>query len=204
MALAKDGKLAEDMHFAAGNVLFASLDEKIRAEAKKHIKLPASLNAKPLPPISELVKRKGNAVTGLKVMKKTQCFICHRVENPRTLSGINEGKDVGPALSEIGSKLAADAMYTAILDPSAGIEHNYTAHHIETEDGEELVGIIISETKEKIVVRVAGGITHNFKPADIYSRKALKTSLMPPNLQMAMTEQELVDLVAFLSALKKE
>jgi putative heme-binding domain-containing protein len=196
LKLVTDKKLKADTHFAASNALFASPDNKIREAAAKHLKPPASVNAKPLPPISELIKRKGTASNGLVIMRKTLCFTCHKVGK--------EGFDVGPALTEIGSKLSREAMYTAILDPSAGIEHNYEAWHVETQDGEELVGLIISQTDSKLTIRVAGGITTTYAKSDIFSKRKLETSLMPSNMQGAMTEQELIDLVQYLTTLKKK
>ena len=199
LELAKAGKLPDDLHFAAGNVLLASSDAAIRDEAGNHLKLPPSLNSKPLPPIAELAKRSGDSSNGMKVFTKVNCIQCHRVTN----GDINLGHDFGPALSEIGSKLPKDALYTAILDPSAGIEHNYEGTRLESYEGEN-VGIVISETKDELILRLAGGITQKYKVEDIVHREKIKGSLMPPGLQQAMSEQELVDLVEWLAALKKK
>ena len=195
LQIAKNGKLADDLHFAAGNVLLASSDPTIREEAAKHLKLPPSLSSKPLPPIAELAKRTGNAENGITVFKKVNCIQCHRAGDL--------GNDFGPALTEIGSKLPKEALYTAILDPSAGIEHNYEGTRMETDEG-ETVGIVISETKDELILRLAGGITQKHQKKDIVSREKLKSSLMPPGLQQAMSEQELIDLVEWLTQLKKK
>jgi putative heme-binding domain-containing protein len=194
--LAKTGKLPDDLHFAAGNVLLASSDAAVRAEAARHLKLPPSLSSRPLPPIAELAKRGGDASKGINTFKKVNCVQCHRI-SPEL------GADFGPALSEIGSKLPKEGLYTAILDPSAGIEHNYEGTRIETDEG-EAVGIVISETKDDLVLRMAGGITQKHLKSAIVGREKLKGSLMPSGLQQAMSEQELVDLVEWLSSLKKK
>lgn len=199
LELAKNGKLPDDLHFAAGNVLLASSDATIREEAGKHLKLPPSLNSKPLPPITELAKRTGNADAGPAVFKKVNCIQCHRVVSGET----NLGNDFGPALSEIGSKLPKEGLYTAILDPSAGVEHNFEGTRMETDEG-ETVGIVISETKDELILRLAGGITQKHKTKDIIYREKLKGSLMPPGLQQAMSQQELIDLVEWLTTLKKK
>jgi len=201
LQLAKDGRLADDLHFAAGNVLLASSDESVRAEAGKHLKLPPSLNSKPLPPITELAKRIGSPAVGPTVFKKVNCVQCHRVALGG--GGNDLGADFGPALSEIGSKLPKEALYTAILDPSAGVEHNYEGTRLETDEG-ETVGIVISETKDELILRLAGGVTQKHAKSAIVYREKLKGSLMPPGLQQAMTEQDLVDLVEWLASLKKK
>jgi len=195
LQIAKNGKLADDLHFAAGNVLLASSDPTIREEAGKHLKLPPSLSSKPLPPIAELVKRIGKAERGEVVFKKVNCVQCHRVGDL--------GHDFGPTLTEIGSKLPKEALYTAILDPSAGIEHNFEGTRMETDEG-ETVGIVISETKDELLLRLAGGITQKHQKQDIRSREILKSSLMPSGLQQAMSEEELVDLAEWLTQQKKK
>ena len=78
-----------------------------------------------LPPIEELVKRTGDAIEGRILFNTTAtCVKCHKVD------GI--GKDVGPDLTEIGSKLSRHALYESILYPSAGISHNYETWTIVT------------------------------------------------------------------------
>ena len=201
LQMAKDGKLSDDLHFAAGNVLLASTDPAIQAEAGKHLKLPPSVNSKPLPPIAQLAQRTGDASNGPRVFKKINCIQCHRVA---PAGGDAFGADFGPALSEIGSKLPKDALYTAILDPSAGIEHNYEGTRIETDDGEDIVGIITSETADLLTLKLPGGVQRKYAKSSILSRDKIKSSLMPQGLQLAMTEQELVDLVEWLSGLKKK
>ncbi|MEX2216353.1 MAG: c-type cytochrome [Phycisphaeraceae bacterium] len=195
LELAKAGTLSDDLHFAAAQVLMASFDPTTRDEAIKHLKLPPSVSSKPLPPIAQLVKRDGDATKGPEVFKKANCVLCHRVKDM--------GVDFGPALSEIGDKLPKDALYTAILDPSAAIEHNYSGTRLQTDEGDDIVGIIVSETDSDVQVKIPGGIIRKYAKSSIFERTAVKTSLMPVGLQLAMTEQDLVDLVAWLSTLKK-
>ena len=97
--LVEQGKLPADLKFAAANVLLSSADEAIRTAAGKHLSLPATAGGEPLPPIAELVKRSGDAARGKELFATTgTCAKCHKVNG--------EGKEVGPDLSEIGSKLS--------------------------------------------------------------------------------------------------
>ncbi|MFP6619726.1 MAG: hypothetical protein VB877_10305, partial [Pirellulaceae bacterium] len=54
--LARGKKVLEDTRFAVGNILLASGDPGLRAEAGKYFKLPAGSNSIPLPPIAQLIK----------------------------------------------------------------------------------------------------------------------------------------------------
>ena len=109
--LAKDKKLPADLNFTVANVLAASPLPEVREAAAKYLPLPATAGAKPLPPLAELLKMNGEAAHGKQLFETTgTCIKCH------TVAGV--GKDVGPNLSEIGSKLSKDAFFVAILDPS--------------------------------------------------------------------------------------
>jgi len=123
------------------------------------------------------------------------CVKCHQVNG--------EGIDFGPNLSEIGTKLGKDALYEAILDPSAGISFGFEAWQIELKNGTEAYGLIVSDTTEEIAVKSQGSIVTRYKKADVTKREQQKLSIMPAGLQQAMSTQDLVDLVEYLSTLKK-
>jgi len=194
LGLAKEGRLSEPLHVAASAVFLKSSDPTLREEAAKLIPMPSAAGSAPLPPIADLMKRPGDAANGKAIFERI-CFTCHQVGD----IGIN----FGPALSEIGSKLPKDALYTAILDPNAGISFGFEGYEMKLKDGTTVVGFISSETADEVAVSVPGGITLRHPPGEILERKKLPVSLMPGGLQAAMTEQELVDLIEFLAGLKK-
>jgi putative heme-binding domain-containing protein len=196
LALVEQKKLPADLNFAAGNVLFGSADPAIRAAAAKHIVLPATANAEPIPPIADLVKREGDAIKGQKIYATTgTCAKCHKVRG--------EGKDVGPDLSEIGSKLSKEAFFVSILDPSAGISHNFETYSLVTDDGNVIIGLLVSDTAEAITLKTAEAIVRTIPKSQVEEFKKQTISLMPADLQKLMTVQDLVDVVAYLGTLKK-
>lgn len=192
----REGKLAKEFHFAAANSLHASPDEQIRAAAGRLLPLPATKNASPLPPIAELSKRKGDGQAGQKVFQVGgTCLKCHKVRG--------EGKEVGPDLTEIGGKLSREAFYVAILDPSAGISHNYESYSVTTSKGQILTGLKISETDDSVTIRSAEGVDRKLGKEEVEEITRQKISLMPADLQKNMTEEDLVNLVEYLTTLKK-
>jgi putative heme-binding domain-containing protein len=196
LALVKESKLPADLNFAAANALLTSRDASIKAEAAKHLKLPASADATPLPPVAELVKQSGNIEEGRKVyLTVGTCAKCHKVKG--------EGKDVGPDLSEIGSKLSKEALYVSILDPSAGVSHNFETHLLLLEDGTSLSGILVSQTEQEVSVKTAEAIIRKVPRDEITAMKKQAVSLMPADLQKNLTAKNLVDVVEFLATLKK-
>ncbi len=198
LSTAREEKLPDDLRFTATSELNQARWPQIRVEAAKVLPLPPSSNAEPLPPLSELLKRKGDAAKGAEVFRRetTGCIKCHQV--------LGEGIDFGPALSEIGSKLGKDALYEAILDPSSGISFGYEAWQFELKSGDEVFGLIASETEDEVTVKTQGGLVSKHKKNDIKTRMKMKLSIMPAGLQQAMSPSDLVNLVEYLAELKKK
>ena len=192
--LVKKKKLPDDLQFAVANLLLTSTDANVQKEASRHLKLPQTLDNKPIPPLAELVEMGGDSANGKKVFH-TICIACHKVGDV--------GIEFGPGLAEIGNKLAKDGLYSSILDPSAAISHGFEGYILNMKDDNIAMGYVISETNDTLALKMTGGITSAFKKADIKSKKKMELSLMPANLQMAMKRQDLIDLVEFLTTLKK-
>ena len=150
------GKLPADTQFAAANSLLSSADESIRTRAAKHLSLPAAAGGQPLPPVAELSQRQGDVARGQTLFAGIgTCAKCHKVRG--------EGKEVGPDLSEIGSKLSKEAMYVSILDPNAGVSFNYETWLVRTLDGTTLSGILVSQTDDAVELKTAEAIVHQLK-----------------------------------------
>jgi putative heme-binding domain-containing protein len=196
LALVEKKELADDLKFAAANVLLSSGDDAIRAAAGKHLSLPATAGGEPLPPIAELVKRSGDATRGKELFAGTgTCAKCHKVKG--------EGKEVGPDLSEIGTKLGKEAMYLSILDPSAGVSFNYETWALRTFDGTVLTGILVSQTDDAVELKTAESIVHKLSKDDIDQMKKSPLSIMPVDIPKLLRAQDLVDIVEYLLTLKK-
>jgi len=198
LATVEQGLLLEDCKFAAANALLSSADDAIRTAAGKHLSLPAAAGGEPLPPIAELVKRSGDAARGKELFfgVTAQCAKCHKAKG--------EGKDVGPDLSEIGSKLSKEALYLSILDPSAGVSFNYETWVVRDFNGTILSGVLVSQTDAEVELKTVESIVHKLKKADIDQMKKSPLSLMPADLQKQLKAQDLVDIVEYLAMLKKE
>lgn len=197
LKLAREDKLADSLKLTASAELNRARWPEIKTEAARVLPLPQGQNAEPLPPLAELAARKGDPVNGAKVFSSqtVACSTCHQVNG--------QGIDFGPNLSEIGGKLGKEALYEAILDPSAGISFGYEAVQLQLRSGDEAFGLKVSETAEEIAIKAMGGIVTKYKKGDVKQQAQMKLSIMPAGLQQAMTIQELVDLVEYLASLRK-
>jgi len=197
LKLAKEEKLADDLKFTASAELNAVRWPEVKAEAAKILPPAQGQNAAPLPPLSELVQMKGDSANGARIFTNASpgCANCHVVNG--------RGVELGPNLSEIGTKLGKDALIEAILEPSSGISFGYEAWNFTLKSGDEVYGLLASETTDEVTVKNIGGIITRLKKSELESRQQSKLSIMPAGLQVAMTTRELVDLVEYLAALKK-
>jgi len=197
LKLAKDERLADDLKFTASAELNTVRWPEIKAEAAKILPPAQGQNAAPLPPLSELLKMKGDPVNGARIYTNASpgCANCHVVNG--------RGVELGPNLSEIGTKLGKDALIEAILEPSSGVSFGYEAWNFTLKNGDEVYGLLASETADEVVVKNIGGIVTRLKKTELALRQQSKLSIMPAGLQTAMTAQELVDLVEYLATLKK-
>ncbi len=196
LAIVSAGKLPRDLQLPVAGILHGSSDEKIRAEVGKYLQLPKTMDSKPLPPLPKLIAMKGDSSNGSKLFRtKGTCINCHKIGD--------EGKEVGPALTEIGSKLSRQAFWVAILDPSAGVSHNYETHTLLTDEGNVITGIINSQTDDAIIITTADAVVRTIPRDEIDEMQKQKISMMPSNMQQLLDAQQLADVVEYLSTLKK-
>ncbi|WP_435008313.1 PVC-type heme-binding CxxCH protein [Tundrisphaera lichenicola] len=200
--LIKEGKLPEDLKSEATSIAHNDPDGRVRSEADRLLPLPKTASGRPLPPIRELVgraKRDGDANKGRAVFAKASssnaCATCHRVQG--------QGQWVGPDLSTIGTKYGHEELLRSIVFPNAAIGYNYKTNVLALADGRVLTGLVVEEAPDRIVLKTADGKRLTIRPADVEDRKITEVSLMPEGLAEAMTDAELVDLVAFLSTLNE-
>lgn len=195
--LAREDRLDERGRRAAALELAQARWPEIKAAAAEALPPPAAGDAEPLPPVEELVKLAGDPARGARIFRSEQvaCIRCHKVGD--------EGVDFGPALTEIGDKLDRRALYDSILEPNAGIAFGFEGWEIETRQGEELFGIITSETPDELALKAPTGITTRIRKADLTRRERQAASAMPAGLAEVMTKQELVDLIEYLTTLRR-
>jgi putative heme-binding domain-containing protein len=188
--------LGESLSFTVSNVLLSSQFAEIRTAASQSIRLPETKDGKPIPPLAELVAMSGDASVGKQVFaNEGTCAKCHKVKG--------EGKEVGPDLSEIGTKLSREAMFTSILNPSEGISHGFENFLVELENGKVESGLMISKTDESVTIKNAESNVTTYPLVEVINIEKQPNSLMPDGLQRNLTVQQLVDMVDFLMTLKK-
>jgi putative membrane-bound dehydrogenase-like protein len=196
--LTKVGKLPEDLKNDATTLLYSSPVRGVREAASRVLPLPKMAGGRPLPPIGQLMRREGDIQNGRQVFFRAgtnSCGSCHRVQG--------RGQWIGPDLSTIGVKYGRDELIRSILSPSAAIGYNFRSVVVALADGRVVTGLPVEETAEKLVLKTAAGERVAIPTGSIEDRRTSDVSLMPDGLAQAMTETELVDLIAYLHTLRQ-
>jgi putative heme-binding domain-containing protein len=131
---------------------------------------------------------RGDPASGKMVFGRL-CVACHQ------LDGV--GQDIGPNLISVKAH-SPEKLLTSILDPSREVEPRYLAYNCALKGGEELYGLIASETGNGIVFKLADGSTRNVLRGDIKSLQSTKKSLMPEGLETGLSQQDAADLISYL------
>jgi len=195
--MADEKSLDPELEQTVAAALHSSPSGQAREAAQRLFPLPPSKDNMPTPPISELTKLTGDLANGRLVFFSTgTCHKCHVVDNM--------GREIGPNLTEIGSKLSRQAMFESVLYPSAGISHNFELWTVVKTDGTTLNGILVSNTDAEVSIKGDDALVRAIPKADVEELVKQKISLMPADLQKTMTTQELADVTEYMQSLKKK
>ena len=193
---AKAGLFPEHLKLAAASALALVQYPNLKDAIAQYFPQPNALGGQPLPSIAELAKLSGDPAKGKAIFERAEssCITCHRVGD--------KGVDFGPALSEIGTKLPKETIFESIINPNAGVSMGFETWQFTLKDGSAALGLIRSETNDEVLVALPGGATNKLTKNQIAKREKLPNSMMPSGLNQALSKDDLVDLVAYLSSLK--
>ena len=137
--------------------------------------------------------------TGKRMFTIANCIACHKMDG--------KGKEFGPDLTQYDKKWTAEDILREIIEPSHRINEKYFTYKIETESGEVITGLITKETADYVELvenPLVKTDPRRIKKSDIFDRSKSKVSLMPKGMVDQLTEEEILDLIAYLAARGKK
>ena len=137
---------------------------------------------------------KGRVSEGRKAYENSACVACHKA------GGL--GRAMGPDLSRIGQIRSERDLLESILFPDATIARDYETHVVETADGQTYTGMVKNNSVDGLVLMDLAGQEKTLPQTQIVANTVMPTSLMPMGLEQSLSEQQLLDLVAWLASLK--
>ena len=137
----------------------------------------------------------GNIQAGNIVFNRNQAAQCVRCHN---VGG--EGGNVGPSLKGIASRLTREQLLQALIEPSARIAPGYGTISLTLTDGQEVSGLVISETDQEIQLKTNDAEPLRIAINRIKSRENYPSSM--PAMGTMLSKREIRDVVEYLSSLK--
>ncbi len=123
--------------------------------------------------------------------KLAACSRCHRVEG--------RGQDIGPDLSTIG-QMERRRIVESIFQPNNSIAPHYQVWAIATQSGKTYTGMLLRTHLDEYTYVDPKGDLFKLKTPDIAESQPVPTSIMPTGLPDLLTDQELRDLLAYLTS----
>jgi putative heme-binding domain-containing protein len=133
------------------------------------------------------VDRPDNLPRGRSVFQRT-CAQCHKL--------YGEGGEIGPDITG-SNRNNLDYLITNILDPNAEIPNDYRTTILRTKDNRVLVGVIHRSGGQSVTIATPAEVVTVAK-RDVAAIDPQNFSMMPEGLVLALKEDELRDLVAYL------
>ena len=134
-----------------------------------------------------------NLENGKRIFSMAQCYKCHQFAG--------SGGIVGPDLTGLSRRYTNQYLLETLIDPNKEISSQYQATLFELEDGRMITGRVANLNNNKYMVQedmITPGKLTNVDRDAIMSSKPSSVSPMPEDLLDSFTQDEILDLLAYL------
>lgn len=164
-------------------------DARLRAQAARLWAAPApGKRQAAVDAMMPALQLQGDAAKGRKIFSE-RCVSCHR------LGG--EGFMLGPDLTSVRNN-GKEKLLISIIDPNREVLPQYIGFDVETKDEESVSGIMAAESATSVTVRQAYGKETVVPREHIAGIRSQGQSLMPEELEAALSPQNFADLLEFV------
>jgi len=132
---------------------------------------------------------------GKSMFAATTCITCHSMQG--------EGENIGPDLTQLGTRFSPQDILKAIIEPNDVISDQYNTTVYTLKDGKSIVGRLMNETEQKYIVSqnpYAPDQTREIPKDQVVDTKLSTVSWMPPGTINRLNAEEVKDLLAYLVA----
>jgi putative heme-binding domain-containing protein len=135
----------------------------------------------------------GDAARGKALVESSGCFDCHRIDE--------RGSRLGPNLSRIGGRRTATRLRDALVDPDAEVIADNRFVRIVTKEGTSVTGKLLNQDALSVQLMNSKEELKTYLRASLREFTILDKGLMP-SVQGKLTDQQVADIVTYLSSLK--
>jgi putative heme-binding domain-containing protein len=136
-----------------------------------------------------------NFETGKNMYAATRCVTCHSMRG--------EGGNIGPDLTQLGTRFSAEDMIEAIVEPNKTISDQYASTVLYLKNGQSVVGRLTNQDEDNYYLSqnpFAPDFIREIPKEEVTQTKLSAVSVMPPGTINPLNEDELRDLIAYLMA----
>lgn len=137
---------------------------------------------------------------GKQLFKVANCVACHQLNG--------EGRVFGPDLTKLDpKKQTIEHILESVIEPSKSIDDKFLSWTFVLSSGKTITGMIVKETDDEVHVVIdplAKAKPTVLKTEDIDDRVKSDLSLMPKSLLSRLTQEEILDLLAYVVAAGKK
>jgi putative heme-binding domain-containing protein len=135
----------------------------------------------------------GDASRGKALVESSGCFDCHRIAD--------RGSRLGPNLSRIGSLRTPARLHQALVAPDEEVVADNRFVRIVTKDGTTVTGKLLNQDAISVQLMNPKEELKTYLRANLREYTIIDKGLMP-SVEGKLTEQQVSDIVAYLSSLK--
>jgi putative heme-binding domain-containing protein len=149
---------------------------------------------KDLLPVLDRVSSGRDFERGKATFTAAQCAACHRFGS--------DGGSVGPDLTAVTSRFTRRDILESIIEPSKVVSEQYQNTTVFKTDGDDVTGRLVEETDKKLVL-VTNPLTQErveVRKSQVKSMAPSKVSPMPDGLLSTFTQDEILDLLAYIES----
>ena len=146
-----------------------------------------------IPDVATILSSSGDAKKGASLFadKRIQCVTCHRIGTT--------GGQIGPALDDVGRRLKPREILEAILQPSKKIDPKFAAWTALTVEGKAYSGLLVLRGESEVKIRTIKNKDVVIAKEDLEELIQQTVSLMPDRLLNDLTDEQIADLLSYLS-----
>jgi putative heme-binding domain-containing protein len=133
-----------------------------------------------------------DASRGRSLMESNSCFDCHRIGE--------RGSKLGPNLSDIGARRTPDALRQSLVAPDAEVTAENRFVRLVTAQGATITGRLLNQDAFSVQLITPGEELKTYMRAGLREFAIVDTGLMP-SVQGKLTDEQIADVVAYLSSL---
>ena len=143
--------------------------------------------------LAEALAQAGDIARGKALVESSGCFDCHRIDD--------RGSHLGPDLSDLGGRRTPDRLRQALVAPDEEVLPENRFVRLVTKDGATVMGRLLNQDAISVQLITPKDELKSYIRATLREYAIVEKGLMP-SVQPKLTDQQVADMVAYLSSLK--